>query len=91
MIQALFVLTPQFAMPEEDFQQINDNITIADLYPDLSPERQAEAEYRLLRYLALVKRIFERVARERPELLTELERRAMLRKERQRVNYRNKK
>ncbi len=78
-------------MPEEDFRQINDDITIADLYPDLSPERQAEAEYRLLRYLSLVKRIFERIARERPDLLTELERRAMLRKERHVLNYRNKK
>ena len=69
-------------MSEKDNRQINDDITVGDLYPGLSPEQQAEAEYRLLRYLAVVKRIFERIAQENPELLTELERRAMLRKER---------
>lgn len=65
-------------MPEKE----ENEITIADLYPNLPPEQQAEAEYRLLRYLAVVKGIFERICRERPELLTELERLAMLRKER---------
>lgn len=69
-------------MTEKDSPQLNGRITIHDLYPELSPEQQAEAEYHLLRYLALVKRIFERIAREKPELLTKLERRAMLRKER---------
>ena len=72
-------------MPEKDYQNGGD-ITVADLYPDLSPARQREAEYRLLRYMAVVKRIFERICRERPELLTELERRAMLRRERQKFN-----
>ena len=71
-------------MPEKNSQKVHGRITISDLYPDLSPEQQAEAEYHLLRYLAVVKRIFERIAREKPELLTKLERRAMLRKERQR-------
>lgn len=70
-------------MSEKDFHQLNDNITIRDLYPELSPDQQAEAEYRLLRYLAVVRRIFERVARDNPKLLTILKRRAMLRKERQ--------
>lgn len=69
-------------MTEKDSRQFNKRITIGDLYPELSPEQQAEAEYHLLRYLALVRRIFERIARENPELLTELEQRAMLRKER---------
>jgi hypothetical protein len=69
-------------MREKDFPQPEDDITVADLYPDLSPEQQAETEYRLIRYFALVKRIFERITREQPELLTELERRAMLRKKR---------
>jgi hypothetical protein len=36
-----------------------DEITIADLYPDLTPEQQAEAEYRLLRYLAVVRSIYD--------------------------------
>lgn len=57
-------------------------ITIADLYPELSPEQQADAEYRLLGYLAVVKRIFERICREKPKVLTELERRATLRRQR---------
>lgn len=73
-------------MPEKFRRQSEasgDEITIADLYPDLSPAEQSEAEYRLLRYLAVVKEIFERIVEENPKLLTELERRAMLRKERQ--------
>jgi hypothetical protein len=45
-------------------------ISIADLYPELSPAEQAEAEYNLKRYLNLVWRIYERVRREDPELLT---------------------
>lgn len=69
-------------MSEKDHRQFDGNISVADLYPDLSSEKQQEAEYRLLRYLAVVKEIFERVAQENPEVLTELERRAMLRKER---------
>ena len=36
------------------------DITIADLYPDLTPEQQEEAEYYLTRYLDLVRRIYER-------------------------------
>jgi hypothetical protein len=76
-------------MTGKDYRQSNGRITIGDLYPELSLEQQAEAEYHLLRYLALVKRIFERIARENPELLTKLERRAMLRKERQRSTGNN--
>ena len=34
-------------------------ITIADLYPDLSPEEWEEAEYRLLQYLAVVRSIWD--------------------------------
>lgn len=33
---------------------------IKDLYPDLSPEEQKEAEQRLQQYLAIVKRSYER-------------------------------
>lgn len=71
-------------MRENKIPQKGSKITIADLYPELTPEQLAEAEYRLLRYLAVVRTIFERIVREEPELLTELERRAMLRKERNR-------
>lgn len=53
-------------------------ITIADLYPELSPDEQAEAEFNLLGYLDVVRRIFERVAAENPNLLTELENSANL-------------
>lgn len=67
-------------MPENESEQPKGEITIADLYPDLSPENQAEAEYRMLRYLAVVKEIFERICENNPKLLTELERRAMLKK-----------
>lgn len=57
-------------------------ITIADLYPELSPDEQTLAKENWLRYLQVVRRIFERICEENPKLLTELERRAMLRKKR---------
>jgi hypothetical protein len=38
--------------------------TIGDLYPELSPEEQEEAERNLRAYLELVVRIFERIRRE---------------------------
>lgn len=73
-----------FAMSEKPDHQFDgsDKITIADLYPELTSEQQADAEYRLLGYLEIVNRIFEQVCLERPDILTELERRAMLRKKR---------
>lgn len=52
--------------------------TIAELYPQLSPEEQREAEYNLRRYIRLVWRIFERVSRENPKALTEILREARL-------------
>lgn len=69
-------------MSEKDSRQFEGDITIADLYPDLSLDEQQEAEYRLLRYLEAVKEIFEEICESKPEVLTELERRAMLRKKR---------
>ena len=38
---------------------------IAGLYPDLSPKQQEEARYFLHRYLDLIKRIYERIEREK--------------------------
>lgn len=35
-------------------------ITIREIFPHLSPEQQAEAEFFLKRYLEIVRRIFER-------------------------------
>ena len=69
-------------MIEKDYSQFNGDITIADLYPDLSPEEQRQAEYILLGYLAVVKSIFEEICESNTALLTELERQAMLRKKR---------
>ncbi len=56
-------------------------ISIADLYPDLTTEEQSEAEDNLRRYLAVVRQIFEHIQTEKPKILTELRRRARLRKE----------
>ncbi len=53
-------------------------ITIADLYPDLTLEEQAEAEHNLRQYLSLVWRIYQRVKRENPEKLTETLKKANL-------------
>jgi hypothetical protein len=42
----------------------NQDITIQDLYPELTPEQQEEAECNLLGYLDLVRRIYERLESE---------------------------
>jgi hypothetical protein len=55
--------------------------SIGELYPQLSLEEQREAEENLRRYLGVVKRIFENVRLEKPEILTELRVRVRLRKE----------
>jgi hypothetical protein len=70
----------------EDITSENDknnvfNDSIEDLYPELSPEEQTEAEFYLLGYLDVVRRIYERVCREHPELLTEIEKPASLKLE----------
>lgn len=67
-------------MPEKEKAKIKREITVADLYPNLSPEERSEAKYHLLRYLAAVKSVFEQIASDNPAALTELKRRAMLRK-----------
>lgn len=47
-------------------------ITIQEVYPDFTPQEQAQAEYNLREYTLLIWRIYERVKRENPELLTEI-------------------
>ncbi len=54
----------------------NPQITIKDLFPDLPPEKEAEAEENLRRYFAFVARLYDRIAadpqeRERLQALTE--------------------
>jgi hypothetical protein len=46
---------------EHNHNDDEEEITIAMLYPNLTREQQAEAEYHLHNYLKIVKRIFERV------------------------------
>ena len=45
-------------------KDIGRKITIADLYPDLSLEEQEAAAERLRQYLAVIKRIHDRLERE---------------------------
>jgi hypothetical protein len=47
--------------PEKHTTQ-KDSLSITDVYPDSTPEEQAEADYYLTRYLNLVRSIFERVS-----------------------------
>lgn len=55
-------------------------IMMSELYPDLASEEQIEAEENLIRYLVVVKRIFEQLPGYKPEILTEIRKRARLRK-----------
>ena len=64
-----------FSMPKD---QINANhtcdasrITVADLYPKLSPEEQVEAEDTIKSYIALVWRIYQRVRHQKDEKFDE--------------------
>lgn len=57
------------------------SISLNELFPELSEEEQREAEENLRQYLAVVRRIFEHVQANNPKILTELRRRARLRKE----------
>ena len=43
---------------------------LRSLYPDYTDDELAEAEETLSRYISLVRRIYERLRRENPELLT---------------------
>lgn len=46
--------------PPKTFESQNKRISITELYPELTSEQQEEAEFFLLRYLEIVRRIFER-------------------------------
>lgn len=46
-------------MPER--KSLQKNIDLSSLYSDWPPERLAEAEYNLTRYVDIVRRIYERV------------------------------
>jgi coenzyme F420-reducing hydrogenase alpha subunit len=46
-------------MPDNNPTQ--ENIDLGGLYPNLTPEELAEAEYNLTRYIEVVRRIYERV------------------------------
>jgi hypothetical protein len=39
------------------------NIDLSDVYPELTSEQLAEAEYNLTRYVDVIRRIYERVNR----------------------------
>lgn len=59
-------------IPKEITAENNPNLspepeTIVELYPELSLAQQKEAEYFLTRYLDLVRRIYERIRREKEE------------------------
>ena len=43
-----------------DNNPLQENINLAGLYPTLTPEELAEAEYNLSRYIDVVRRIYER-------------------------------
>ena len=58
------------------------DITISDLYPDLSPEEQTEAERRLLGYFEIIQGIVDRYESEGriDELIAKIRRHKRLRK-----------
>ncbi len=55
-------------------------MTLAGYFASLPEAERVEAEKKIRRYLAVVRDIFETSARRDPKILTELSRRARLRK-----------
>ncbi len=52
----------EFEEIQDESKKLNSNeyrLPIAEMYPDLSPEEQQEAEYYLTRYFEIVHSIFE--------------------------------
>jgi hypothetical protein len=49
--------------PSQQDDTENQPITIEALYPNLTPEQRAEAEYYLTRYLEVIRGIFERTSK----------------------------
>lgn len=47
-------------------------ITIQEVYPQFTPQEQAEAEYNLRQYALLIWSIYQRIRRENPNLLTDI-------------------
>ncbi len=62
------------------FQHLDESATIKKLYPHLSPDELSEVDDTLRQYLDVVKRIYDDVSANDPKVLTELRRRARLRK-----------
>jgi len=61
--------------------KVDNKMSTANLYPKLSLEERREVEENLRRYLSVVREIFEHIKFNNPKILTELRRRARLRKE----------
>ena len=55
-------------MPTLAQKEPKESLTVADLYPNMSPEELAEAEYNLKQYVALVWRIYQRIKREKRKI-----------------------
>lgn len=73
-------MTENIAKDSENLSFSKRKITIADLYPNLTPAEQSAAEQRFEQYLNLVRRIYERLKRENPQLLTQILKEARLKK-----------
>jgi len=53
------------SVPSSIRGKLKNLVTLADLYPEFSSEEQAEAEYNLKQYAALIWRICQRIKREK--------------------------
>lgn len=61
-------------------QKYHRKIRMAEIYPGLTAEELVEAEENLRRYVAAIKQIFNYDLHENPKILTELRKRATLRR-----------
>ncbi len=59
-------------------------ITVAEAFPKMGEEDVGEVKETVRRYLMVVRHVFDHIHKENPRILTELRRRAKLRKEKAR-------
>jgi hypothetical protein len=61
-------MSPSFQPRNSGVSNPKKRPTISDLYPEMSSEEQAEAEYNLKQYVALVWRICQRIKHEKRKI-----------------------
>lgn len=76
-------MSVQMSLREFCMQKLGSSqISVTDVYPNIEADDAREVEETVRRYLTVVRCVFDHIQRADPTILTELRRRARLRKQR---------